>query len=219
MDKFNVKIKLSILTIFFLFQSSLYSQNFDWLKTFSNKYQNLTLTGISARSDGGAVLLINSFADYKSIKPDTLKFGLFKFLPIDRFNNNSYLVLLDSNGKVADAHYLGNFFTSNICQDNNGNIYVGGNLNDTNCKIGTNTLDKRKGILWFAKYDKKLKFQLSAQTGGKTAQLTGLYLSVGNIYFIVNATDTSTFGSKTYILGKGANYIFGKLNSNSYQIN
>jgi hypothetical protein len=216
----KLALKFTILVLAFGFSEAAFSQNFEWLRTFksTSKPVNLTVNGICSKQNGGSVVLVNCNADYSSSKPDSIFLGAFKFLPSSKFNYNSYLVELDSGGKVVNANYVGNFWTSTICKDNNENIYLAGVVNDTNTKIGNTSLDTRKGILLFAKYDRNLNFLSSSQTGGRQTTLTHLIFSEGNVFFICISKDTTKIGTKTYLLGSGLHYVFGSLDTSNLKV-
>lgn len=105
--------------ILFFISNLCFSQNYQWLQSYRTKARDV-ISGVIAEKNGYSIFLLN----YQIGKGnDTINFDSYTFSNFA--SNSSFLVRLDSNGKVAKANYIGTDFTA-LTGDGDGNYYLGG---------------------------------------------------------------------------------------------
>ncbi len=196
-----------------LLSNNLEAQNFQWLKTF--KFKNgVVVRSISPEPGGGAILDVTTFGDGTIYKADTIRFDTFKFISKSSNYHSTYLLRIDSSGKVINAKLAGDFRGLKMCRDKQGNVYLGGYLDEVKSTVGSVTMSRYNGTIVFAKFDKNFNFVWATQTGvGDTlAQCIYLTNSDDRIYFIVSTYQSCTIGGTSYFFGSPHSYPFGELN-------
>ena len=206
-----MKNKFLFLVLFLGTYSSAYAQNFEWLRTFGAKSTQNLIMGMSAEPNGGCAFCTKLNSNIS--KSDTIRFDSFSFIiPSGSGNVESYLVKLDSNGKVKAAASAGTFWAEDMCRDEIGNFYITGQIQSKSI-VGSMTMDSSNGGMVFAKFDKDLKFVWAKQYGDSKASGSKLFFSSGYLYFIGEASGTAKIEDSIYLFNRNAwTSIFGQLN-------
>ncbi len=208
--RYGMKSKYFILLLLLSQFFSVSAQNFEWLKTYGLKNTTNGILGMSAEPNGGCTFLASLYAGLT--KSDTLYFDTSHFvIPSGNGFTESYLVQLDSNGKVIIACSVGNFTASDLARDNNGNFYITGQVTAKN-KVGNLTLDSANGGMLFAKFDKNFKFVWAAQYGNSKTGGNNIIFSSGHLYYIGASPGQTKIGDSTFNFASEYTHVFGELN-------
>lgn len=209
--------RLILFILAFGFSETTFSQNFQWLRTDGSKINGLIIHSISAEETGGCTYLvaIDSVFNLSGLE-DTVRFDSTKF--ILKGGYASYLVRVDSTGKVSKARQIGNFEAVNMCRDNFGNYYLTGGLIPS-CHVDSVYMSSSNGKMVFAKFDKDFNFMWVKQTGNSKSTFgSRIIFSDGHLYFNCTTLGNTKIGITNYSFGSGYTYVFGELNKSNGEV-
>ncbi len=214
--------KFYIFLIFVFFLADARGQNFKWLKSFGTKNSGESIVASLITSNNESVFLLKISASISNTNSDTIEFDTFKFIippGIDAIR--SFLVKVDTDGKVIKAVLLGKFGVESMCKDHNDNFYIVGNFNiiDTNpisiLGKSTNLVPKNGNYLYF-KIDSNLNLLWHKQIGNlytNVLYVQNIQFLNKSIYFLARSKGKTVVGDSTYNLDANSySSIYGEIN-------
>ncbi len=174
------------------------------------------ILGVCAEPGGKSVFLY----EHNSVLNtgvDTLHFDTFTFIIPNKtpspLPSETFLVRLDSAGRVLKARSIGQFKAYKICRDDSGSFYVIGTFSDTSSLIGPGIMKKNNGNLLILKFNKKLEYIWAIQTGNMDTRASNITFSAGRVYFICESIGTTKIGTTTYNFANvlGRTVAFGEI--------
>ena len=208
--------RLTYILFLFFFIQKIQAQNFEWLRAYGTKNGHERNYDVAGTKDGGSVFILSYYKVYQTGTYDTIRFGNFEF-PIysnTSIANQSFIIKVDSTGKVIKVNTMSYFATRQIICNKDGDFLVAGIVGgfQDSSVIGNKSYFRANGATVVLKYDKDLNLIWAKQMGGGNTAIWRLNFSDNALTFIFTNKDTAKIGSKSYFLsGSAISYIYGEM--------
>ena len=200
-----------------MYSKTIQAQNVEFIKAYGTPNGNEYFSSVNANPDGSSTSIFESIEAWTSTNNiDTLYFDSIPH-QIKNITGGfvSYILTMDSAGKVLKSKLLGDIANVILCRLPDGDFLIGGQtsasiLTDSS-KILNYSFHRNNGAIVMARLDKNFNLKWLRQTG-KRAIMSSLYYAENHVFFTVNFSDsTEIVGKKFY--SKNRTAILGELNA------
>ena len=172
---------------------------------------------INANPDGSLTFIVESNKFWYSANPtDTLYFdSIFYQTKNTDAAFLSYILTMDSAGKVRKGKLLGELATIKLCRLPDGDFLFAGGIPKTtgidSYKIFNQYIQYKNGALILARLDKNFNLKWFQQTGNTQTGFYQLHYAQNHVFFIATIKDSTNIGGKQFY-AQNATTILGELN-------
>ncbi len=199
-----MKKLLIIFTIACLYSKTIQAQNVKFIKAFGTANAAESPSSINANLDGSLTFIYESTKSWSSTNPtDTLYFDSIFY---KRTNTDgtflSYILTMDSAGKVRKGKLLGELATIKLCGLSDGDFLIAGIIPKSNVvdsfKIFDKYIHRKNGAQILARLDKNFNLIWMRQTGNTETAFRNLHYTQNHVFFIATIKDTTNIGGKQF---------------------